>query len=120
MDAKDIKPPNKAAKAMVLFITAWFIILSALTCALPKPAMYSDLGNNYVNAITEGLSIDSGDTAWVLVSSCLVLFMTPGVAFFCNLIIIFILIILYYIYHYYHHQNHYFTIHYHYDQSSLS
>jgi len=82
MDAKDIKPPNKAAKAMVLFITAWFIILSALTCALPKPAMYSDLGNNYVNAITEGLKIDSGDTAWVLVSSCLVLFMTPGVAFF--------------------------------------
>ena len=80
---------------MVAFITVWFIILSALTCALPKPAMYSDLGNNYVYDITEGLYIDSGDTAWVLVSSCLVLFMTPGVAFFCNLIIIFILIILY-------------------------
>lgn len=67
---------------MVLFISAWFIILSALTCALPKPAMYSDLGNNFLNAQANGWEINSGDVAWILVSSCLVLFMTPGVAFF--------------------------------------
>lgn len=67
---------------MVVFITIWFIILSALTCALPKPAMYSDLGSNFVAAEAAGLSVDTGDTAWVLMSSCLVLFMTPGVAFF--------------------------------------
>ena len=32
--------------------------------------------------MSEALSIDSGDTAWVLVSTALVMFMTPGVGFF--------------------------------------
>src|SRR6478672_85851 len=30
----------------------------------------------------EGTHMDSGDTAWVLMSTALVLFMTPGLAFF--------------------------------------
>ena len=29
-----------------------------------------------------GMTIDTGDTAWVLISAALVLFMTPGLAFF--------------------------------------
>ncbi|MGB1502866.1 MAG: ammonia channel protein, partial [Ilumatobacteraceae bacterium] len=28
------------------------------------------------------MTIDTGDTAWVLISAALVLFMTPGLAFF--------------------------------------
>lgn len=34
------------------------------------------------SAFAEGATIDTGDTAWILVSAALVFFMTPGLAFF--------------------------------------
>lgn len=56
-----------------------FIVLSALTSALP-PA------HNLSDAVQAGGGtadmLNSGDTAWVIVAASMVLFMTPGLAFF--------------------------------------
>src|SRR5690606_41483768 len=49
-------------------------LLIALIIALVSPA-------TEVTTMTEG-TIDTGDTAWLLMSAALVLLMTPGVAFF--------------------------------------
>lgn len=51
----------------------YFIVLSALVLLSVLTA------SNYPELVT---SIDSGDTAWMLVSSALVLLMTPGLSFF--------------------------------------
>ena len=52
------------------------LALSSLTASLPSTKPYSE----YDNALLA--QVNSGDTSWVLCASALVLFMTPGVAFF--------------------------------------
>src|SRR6185295_10807097 len=46
---------------------------------LDAPAKH---GRNTRRAIPEDMTVDSGDTAWLLVACALVLFMTPGLALF--------------------------------------
>ena len=72
----DNKKDNKKAKIMVIFITLLFIILSIIACAIDKPDMYNPSITN------DDLFIDTGDTAWVLVSTCLVFIMTPGAGYY--------------------------------------
>lgn len=67
------KCSDKTGKIMVMFIASWFVILSVIACAIDNPSVYTE---------SSELPIDSGDTAWILCSTCLVLFMTPGLAFF--------------------------------------
>lgn len=63
-------------KIMVLSILTIFMLLAALTSALPSPDPLDKTGQPEQEALV------SGDTAWVLTSSALVLLMTPGVSFF--------------------------------------
>jgi Amt family ammonium transporter len=58
-----------------LAITAVLIIFAALTAGLPDSA-------EAMTAPDTSLAIDTGDTAWMLISTALVLLMTPGLAFF--------------------------------------
>ena len=53
-----------------------FIILTIIITAI----LFGNEAYNY--KINSGLKIDSGDTAWMIVSCALVLLMTPGLAFF--------------------------------------
>ena len=63
-------------KVMVLGVLTIFLLLAALTSALPSLDPLDQTGQPEQDALV------SGDTAWVLTSSALVLLMTPGVSFF--------------------------------------
>ena len=54
----------------------------ALWLGLLTPLLFFGLGQDLAWAADEPPKIDTGDTAWVLISTALVLFMTPGLAFF--------------------------------------
>ncbi len=58
----------------VRFARRWFAALAGMACVfMALPAFAAD---------ASAPVIDTGDTAWILTSSALVLFMTPGLAFF--------------------------------------
>lgn len=63
-------------KVMVVGVLTIFLLLAALTSALPSLDPLDQTGQPEQDALV------SGDTAWVLTSSALVLLMTPGVSFF--------------------------------------
>ena len=52
-----------------------FIVLAVVVCLIL-------LGNKAYDYSENNLTIDSGDTAWMIVASAFVLLMTPGLAFF--------------------------------------
>lgn len=54
-------------------LLSW-LFLTGILCMLATPA--------FAQSAAPVAKIDTGDTAWVLISSALVLFMTPGLAFF--------------------------------------
>lgn len=55
---------------------------TALWLGLLTPILFFALTQDFAWAADEPPAIDTGDTAWVLISSALVLLMTPGLAFF--------------------------------------
>jgi len=55
---------------------------TALWLGLLTPVLFFVLAQDFAWAAEEPPAIDTGDTAWVLISSALVLLMTPGLAFF--------------------------------------
>ena len=60
------------AKAIPAAILAAFFALGVAMCVAPPPSA----------VLGPGAAINSGDTAWMLASTALVLLQTPGVAFF--------------------------------------
>lgn len=71
LDRLEYKDERKAIVTLVAILLA----LAALTAALPPTEPFKPTDANTA-------AINTGDTAWVIVASALVLFMTPGVAFF--------------------------------------
>ena len=72
-------PPNKKDRIVCGVIICIFLAISALCAGLPSPEP-EGLPMDYFTGSYP--SLNSGDTAWVIVASAMVLFMTPGVAFF--------------------------------------
>lgn len=70
------KDDRKKAQRMVGFVLAIIIVLSALTASLPD---LRDLNPTTEDVITV---VNTGDNAWILTCTALVLLMTPGVAFY--------------------------------------
>lgn len=62
--------------AVVGIILAILFTLSALTAALPNKNAFGETNEDKI------AEVDTGDSAWVLAASAMVLIMTPGVAFF--------------------------------------
>lgn len=71
--------PKADKKLGVGAVFLLFILLAALTAGLPPPGNLSDVVQ--AGGGTAAM-LNAGDTAWVLVATALVLFMTPGLAFF--------------------------------------
>ncbi len=78
------EPSEQSKKTLRRLVLAFGLPLVAITVfnlltgALIDPAIAQDAAT----AAAEPPKIDTGDTAWVLTSAALVLFMTPGLAFF--------------------------------------
>src|SRR5215203_286182 len=62
-----------------LFALFIYMLSSAV---VPAVVMAEDAAPAAAAAVAAPLKIDTGDTAWVLVSAALVMLMTPGLAFF--------------------------------------
>lgn len=77
-DERSKKTLRKLVVALGLSLLA-LVVFSLLTGSLIDPAVAQDAA---APAAPEPPKLDTGDTAWVLTSSALVLFMTPGLAFF--------------------------------------
>jgi Amt family ammonium transporter len=78
MDARPVPKADPYAKVAVIAVACIFFALAALTSALPPTHPLS-----LPETIPEDLdTLDTGDTAWTLISAALVLLMTPGVGFF--------------------------------------
>lgn len=78
MEALPVPKVDRSSRIAVGVTFVVFVLLAALTSGLP-PAQ--NLGDPLLHG---GMAsqINSGDTAWVMTSTALVLFMTPGLAFF--------------------------------------
>ncbi len=61
-------------------IAATVILLTFFLCAAAIPPVYAS--DDAVHASHADAKIDTGDTAWILMSSALVMLMTPGLAMF--------------------------------------
>ena len=72
---------NKNEKLVAATVICILLAISALCAGLPGTDPYA-LSPEYQDPNNINYPIDSGDTAWVIVASAMVLFMTPGVAFF--------------------------------------
>ena len=72
------RSPERKDKIVAVFFICLLLAISALCAGFPSPDPASF---DETLSVDEG-GIDSGNTAWVIVASGLVLFMTPGVAFF--------------------------------------
>jgi Amt family ammonium transporter len=64
----------------VLFLSAMTAVADQGTLAVPSPQINATAAE--VTSQSAATKIDSGDTAWVLMSAALVMLMTPGLAFF--------------------------------------
>ncbi len=58
------------------------VLIVALILICPAVAVFGQQGQEAAPAVKTTGSIDTGDTAWMLVSTALVMLMTPGLAFF--------------------------------------
>ena len=67
-------------KIASLLVLAVIVLLSILTCVVPYGR--DDQLGPLLDAEALKAAIDTGDTAWMMISATLVLFMTPGLAFF--------------------------------------
>ena len=76
LEARPVPKADPTDKVMVVGVLTIFLLLAALTSALPSLDPLDQTGQPEQDALV------SGDTAWVLTSSALVLLMTPGVSFF--------------------------------------
>ncbi len=64
-------------RAIAGVVLAIFFALGGVICVVPdRSAILTDV------PAEELAAIDTGDTAWIVVASALVLLMTPGIAFF--------------------------------------
>ena len=72
---REVPKVDPTDKILVFTILTIFCFLAALTSALPDPNPFDETDDPSTN-------LNPGDTAWVLMSSALVLLMTPGVSFF--------------------------------------
>ncbi len=68
--------PGGGMGRLVLSVAALFVIAGGVDCALAGEQAQTAI------AVSAGPKVDTGDTAWVLVSAALVMLMTPGLAFF--------------------------------------
>lgn len=78
MEPLNVPKADRATRIGTGIFFTIFVALAALTAALPPVGNLSATSQEG-GSVTD---VSAGDTAWVMISAALVLFMTPGLAFF--------------------------------------